>query len=108
MKNKKKVWVTAKDVRARYGGRSEMTLWRWGRDPDLDFPGCVYINGRRFWDEAELDAFDERLVRRALLAPKAAVPAQLASSPSSIETPKAKRRIADTAAPPTRKQRVSA
>lgn len=31
---------------------------RWLRDPKLNFPQPTYIRGRRFWDAAELDAFD--------------------------------------------------
>ena len=65
---KGKTWVPARDVRARYGGISTMTLWRWLRDPDLSFPQPRYINRRRYWDEAELDEFD----RARVLEPEAA------------------------------------
>jgi predicted DNA-binding transcriptional regulator AlpA len=50
--------ANAARVRARYSGITEMTLWRWLRDEDLGFPKPYVINGRRLWDEAELDAFD--------------------------------------------------
>jgi predicted DNA-binding transcriptional regulator AlpA len=44
-------------VAARYG-ISHMTLWRWDRDPTLNFPKPVRIRGRKYRDEGELDAFD--------------------------------------------------
>jgi hypothetical protein len=41
---------------ARYLGVSNMTLWRWKRDPDLDFPDATEINGIEFND---VDVIDE-------------------------------------------------
>jgi len=41
---------------ARYLGISNMTLWRWKHDPDLDFPDATEINGIEFND---LDRIDE-------------------------------------------------
>ncbi len=57
--------LSAKQTRERYGGISDMTLWRWLRDPDLGFPQPTYINGRRFFDEAAQDDFDNRQRQRA-------------------------------------------
>ena len=37
---------------------SAMTLWRWDRDPTLNFPKAKRIRGRKYRDESELDAFD--------------------------------------------------
>jgi predicted DNA-binding transcriptional regulator AlpA len=37
---------------------SAMSLWRWDHDPDLKFPRPIVIRGRKYRDEAELDAFD--------------------------------------------------
>ena len=45
-------------VAARYDV-SAMTLWRWDRDPRLNFPKPIRIRGRKYRDEAALDAFDE-------------------------------------------------
>ncbi len=42
------------DVRAMFGGISDMTLWRWLRDAELEFPRPIYLQRRRFWREAEL------------------------------------------------------
>ena len=47
-------------VQKRYGV-SAMTIWRWDHDPSLEFPKARYIRGRKYRDEAELDAFDEKL-----------------------------------------------
>ena len=46
-------------VMARFGGISGQTLWRYNRDPELGFPKPIYINGVRFWDEGEIEAFIE-------------------------------------------------
>ena len=37
-----------------------MTLRRWDADPRLSFPRPLKIRNRKYRDEAELDAFDER------------------------------------------------
>ena len=39
-------------------GITAMTLWRWDRDPTLNFPKAKRIRGRKYRDESELDAFD--------------------------------------------------
>jgi hypothetical protein len=49
-----------KKVRERYGV-VPMTLRRWDQDERLGFPKPIYIRKRRYRDEAELDAFDERM-----------------------------------------------
>ena len=53
--------LPAKQVKHRYGDISDMTLYRWAHNADLGFPEPVYINGRRFWYEENLDAFDRRM-----------------------------------------------
>lgn len=42
------------DVRIMFGDVSDMTLWRWLKDVDLEFPKPIYVQRRRFWREAEL------------------------------------------------------
>ena len=54
-----KTYLSARQVKRRYGGISDMTLWRWSHDPALGFPQPIYIQRYRYWDEAELDAFDK-------------------------------------------------
>ena len=51
-------FVTATKVRDRYGV-SDMTLWRWLRDPKLNFPKPITINGRRYWREDSLSAWED-------------------------------------------------
>ena len=46
-------FVSAAKVRQRYGV-SDMTLWRWLRNPTLCFPKPITINGRRYWREDSL------------------------------------------------------
>lgn len=54
------VFLTASQVCRRYGGISDMTLWRWMHDADLGFPQPTYINKRRYWSAPDLEAFDAR------------------------------------------------
>jgi hypothetical protein len=49
-----------KDVALRYGVCRE-TLRRWDADAPLGFPPAIRIKGRKYRDEALLDAFDERM-----------------------------------------------
>jgi len=51
--------VSAATVRDLCGGVSDMTLWRWLNDRDMNFPEPVYIQKRRYWREAELGAWIE-------------------------------------------------
>jgi predicted DNA-binding transcriptional regulator AlpA len=60
--------ISSATVRARYGGDrpiSDMSLWRWLKDPDLNFPKPIVIQRRRFWRLAELRAWErQREARR--------------------------------------------
>jgi predicted DNA-binding transcriptional regulator AlpA len=53
-------WLSATQVKARYGNLSDMSLWRWLADTALGFPQPTVINRRRFWREDYLDAWDAR------------------------------------------------
>lgn len=59
--------ITSKALRAKCGDISEMTQYRWAHDPAMDFPKPTYINGRKFYDEAEVDGW---LESRSTVAPK--------------------------------------
>ena len=48
-------------VRARYGGVSDMWLWRKLHGKDSDFPKPVYMGKRRFWRLGDLRAYERRL-----------------------------------------------
>jgi predicted DNA-binding transcriptional regulator AlpA len=52
-------YLTSRLVRSRYNC-SDMSLWRWQRDPDLGFPEPLRINGRRLWKLADLEAWERR------------------------------------------------
>jgi hypothetical protein len=45
-----------------------MTLWRWDRDPTLQFPPPIKIRNRNFRSRAALEEFKARLLRRAIEA----------------------------------------
>src|SRR3954452_15687934 len=51
-------YITARDLRARLGKVSAMTLWRWEHQPALAFPKPVYINGRKYYDLGELEEWE--------------------------------------------------
>ena len=55
----KTIYVTAAQVRARYGAMADMTLWRWLSDPVLAFPQPLRINRRRFWRLDELEEWEQ-------------------------------------------------
>jgi predicted DNA-binding transcriptional regulator AlpA len=60
------VFLTAPQVRRRYGGLSDMALWRWLNNPALGFPQPVDIGGRRYFKLSELQKFEtQAAVRRA-------------------------------------------
>ena len=46
--------ISASDVRAMFGNVSDMTIWRWLQNANLNFPKPIYVMRRRFWREAEL------------------------------------------------------
>jgi hypothetical protein len=57
LEKKNDALIAAKAVLARYGGICGMTLDRWVRGPDLNFPKRLLINGRRYWRPSELLAW---------------------------------------------------
>jgi predicted DNA-binding transcriptional regulator AlpA len=50
-------FLGAPEVEARYGVAA-MTIWRWLRDPALNFPKPVWIRTRRLWRESDLIAWE--------------------------------------------------
>jgi predicted DNA-binding transcriptional regulator AlpA len=58
--------MPAKEVRALFGGVSQMTLWRWLQDESLGFPKPTMIRGRRYWDADSVEAFRNRMVGAGL------------------------------------------
>jgi hypothetical protein len=43
---------------ARRYNKTPRTVDRWRKDPKLNFPSGICINGRWYWDEDVLDAWD--------------------------------------------------
>lgn len=41
-------------VRELCGGISDMALWRWLHNPELNFPKPIYIGRLRYWREADI------------------------------------------------------
>jgi len=60
------VYLNARDVRRRYGGRSDMALYRWVRDPNLGFPSPIYIQTFRYWRLADLIAWEQSRPRELI------------------------------------------
>jgi hypothetical protein len=52
-------------VRAELGGITPMALWRWERDPDLNFPPPIVIRKRKFRSRLAVEAFKQRLITKA-------------------------------------------
>lgn len=58
------VYLTAKHLVVRYGGISEMTLWRWVKEGRNNFPKPVYMNRRRLWPLQTIEAWERSNVRQ--------------------------------------------
>ena len=56
-------YLPARQVWERYGV-SDMTLWRWLRDPSKGFPQPIRIGRYRYWPLSELVAFERRQARK--------------------------------------------
>jgi hypothetical protein len=55
--------VPSRIVKKENGGISDMTLWRWTRDPRIRFPPPdVVINGRKYWKRKTLRQHGQRIL----------------------------------------------
>lgn len=54
MKHKR---INARAVCDLCGGVSDMSLWRWLNNPELNFPKPIKIGARRYWREADIVAW---------------------------------------------------
>jgi predicted DNA-binding transcriptional regulator AlpA len=52
-------YITASQLRARFGGRSDMWLWRLLNDTQANFPKPVVIRRNRYWALSEVEAWLE-------------------------------------------------
>jgi hypothetical protein len=58
--------LTSGQVRARVGNVSCMCLWRWTRDPRVQFPlPDVVINNRKYWYVSTIRRFNMGRARKA-------------------------------------------
>jgi hypothetical protein len=46
--------ITQPEAARLLGGVSIMTMWRWRKNPALNFPRSVEINGRHYYSRAEI------------------------------------------------------
>ena len=54
-----RTYLSAAQVRRRYGGISDMTLWRWLTDEQSGFQcPLLVIQSRRLWRQVDLDRWD--------------------------------------------------
>ena len=51
-------FIPARRVRKRYDDISDMTLWRWIHDAELNFPKPCYLGRQRFWRLNDLKAWE--------------------------------------------------
>ena len=59
-------YLTSTQVRARVGGVSTMCIWRWMRDPRVQFPHPVKMNSRNYWRLGDLRQWQaERMTKAA-------------------------------------------
>jgi hypothetical protein len=58
------IWITAKQVCQRYGGRSQMWLWR-KIQSDSKFPKPTYFGRLQFFRLETLEAYDLSVIARS-------------------------------------------
>lgn len=58
-------WISAKQVCARYGGRSLMWLERKLKNDPI-FPKAIYFGPLRYWRPSMLDAYDDFIIQQQL------------------------------------------
>jgi hypothetical protein len=68
--------LSAKTVKERLDNVSDMTLWRLTQDPASGFPAWIRINGRKFLDEDEFEAWIRSRPRQADDTPSQKPPVQ--------------------------------
>jgi predicted DNA-binding transcriptional regulator AlpA len=57
--------LTSDTTRARIGGVSTMCIWRWMRDPRVQFPLPIKINRRNYWRLGDLRRWQAEQAQRA-------------------------------------------
>jgi predicted DNA-binding transcriptional regulator AlpA len=55
------LYLIARQVRDRYGGISDMSLWRWLHDGSVNFPSPRFrVHKRRYWLLADIEAWEAK------------------------------------------------
>ncbi len=60
MKNVESEWLATAKL-ADFLNVSAMSLWRWEHAPKLGFPQPTIINGRKYWNRDEINAWMRRM-----------------------------------------------
>ena len=58
--------LTSGQTRARIGNVSTMCVWRWMRDPRVQFPAPTKINSRNYWRLGDLRRWHAERVTKAV------------------------------------------
>jgi predicted DNA-binding transcriptional regulator AlpA len=58
-----RVWLPGRKVERRYD-KSKTTIWRWTRDPQMNFPQPRKFGRLNHWDLSELEAWERRQATR--------------------------------------------
>ena len=59
------VLLTGMQTRARFGDVSAMCIWRWMRDPRVQFPAPIKINARNYWRLGDLRRWHAERIAKA-------------------------------------------
>jgi hypothetical protein len=85
-------------VKRENGGVSDMAIWRWTRDPRVQFPAPDFvINGRRYWKRRTLRAHRHRLESQK--------PHPVKSAASFVQSPRRQTRSTHLARIPRKEER---
>jgi hypothetical protein len=63
--NEPETYITAPTLRARFGGRSDVWLWRLLHDDNSSFPKPILVRGHRYFKLAEIEAWENSPDRRS-------------------------------------------
>lgn len=57
--------IPSREVKARFGGVTDMTIYRWSHAKGSKFPAPIVIGRRKYWEEAAINDFIEAHRQRA-------------------------------------------
>jgi hypothetical protein len=69
-------WISGKQLRARFGNKSAMWLWRRTRE-DKDFPQPAYDGRLQIFNVTEIEAYESLLIQRRVGAEPRTMPNRL-------------------------------